>query len=169
MKLVTSPLQRLVLYLAGLILNLHSGLAHAHLGGGIDSIEADRKFLKGEIAQNSAQKKAAMTHAQYSVQEMVVDGVPVREYLSNSGVVFGIAWAGRHQVNFTPLLGSYRAEYETAFQAHRARYPLHHGLKSRSISSGNIQVEFGGHMGSMRGHAYVPSLMPPGVIASDIK
>jgi hypothetical protein len=100
---------------------------------------------------------------------MIVSGVKVREYLSQSGVVFAIAWRGVHHPNFTALLGSYQLEYEKAFEAHRAQFGLHRGMKARAIHSGGVHVEFGGHLRNMGGRAYVPLLIPSGVTLDEIQ
>lgn len=62
-------------------------VAHAALGESADSISSDRKVL-------SAVRGAATARNGYTIQTIESDSTTVREYLSPSGVVFGIAWNG---------------------------------------------------------------------------
>ncbi len=81
-----------------------SQLSHAALGEHADTITADRKALK-------AVHRATTSHNSYTVEEIVSDATTVREYVSSSGVVFGIAWNGYVQPDLTQLLGTYWGEY----------------------------------------------------------
>jgi len=132
--------------------------AFAALGGGPDSIAADRKALKGV-------QRAAVAGDRYSVQEVTYDTTRVREYLSPSGVVFAIAWDGFLHPDLSQLLGSYASEYESA----RQKTPRHHGRKRARVTTGNIVVETWGHMRALGGRAYLPSAVPGGVTIDEIK
>jgi hypothetical protein len=150
-----------------LFLTFQSGLVQAQLGGGVDSIESDRKVLKAQMS--SGKNVTSRSHSQFSVTEMIIAGVKVREYVSHAGIVFGIAWTGSHHINYSALLGSYQAEHETAFKANRAQIGLHRGLRARAIHSENVHVDLEGHFRSMRGRAYSPALLPSGVNANEIQ
>jgi hypothetical protein len=130
----------------------------AALGGGADSVAADRKALKGV-------QRSAVTGDRYSVQELSYDSTTVREYLSPAGVVFAIAWDGFLHPDLSQLLGSYASEYDSA----RQRTPRHHGRKRARIATGNVVVEKWGHMRALRGRAYLPSAIPSGVTIDEIK
>jgi len=131
----------------------------AALGESADSVESDRKAL-------SAVKNATTVHNGYTVHEFALDGTFVREYVSPSGIVFGIAWNGLTYPNLTLLLGSYADEYEAALR----QKPRSPGLKRQHIlKTDRVVVEKWGHMRNLKGRAYVPALFPPGVSIDEIK
>lgn len=131
---------------------------HATLGETADSVTTDRKAI-------SAVRGATTVHTGYTVQEIVSDAVTVREYISPSGVVFGIAWNGLSSPDLTLLLGSYSGEYRKALQ----QTPRMRGRRFSQIKTDHIVVEKWGHMRNLRGRAYVPSLIPQGVTVDEIK
>ena len=132
--------------------------AHAVLGGSADTITADRKALQ-------AVQRATTSHKGYTVEEVVSDATAVREYVSSSGVVFGIAWNGYVHPDLTQLLGSYWNAYSAARQKATRKF----GRKRQQIATDSVVVEKWGHMRNLRGRAYVPSLVPAGVSIDEIK
>jgi hypothetical protein len=83
--------------------------AQAALGESADSVASDRRAL-------SAAQRGTQARNRYTIQEIASDSTVVREYVSPSGIVFGIAWNGLTYPNLTPLLGSYASEYQTALK-----------------------------------------------------
>jgi hypothetical protein len=140
------------------ILTAAHDAAHAALGESAESITSDRKAL-------SAQHGATTTHDGYTIQTIKSDATTVREYLSPSGVVFGIAWNGLVHPDLTRLLGSYTGEYQDAMR----QTPRKQGRKYLQVKTNKIVVEKWGHMRNLQGRAYVPSLIPPGVRVDEIK
>ncbi|MDD2540487.1 MAG: DUF2844 domain-containing protein [Desulfuromonadaceae bacterium] len=136
----------------------HAQWAHAVLGGGVDTIAVDRKVLQ-------AVHRATTAHKGYTVEEIVSDAMTVREYVSPSGVVFGIAWNGYVNPDLTQLLGAYWGEYSAARQKAERRY----GTNRQKLSTNSTVVEKWGHMRNLQGRAYVPSLIPSGVGIGEIK
>ena len=132
--------------------------AHAVLGGNADTIAADRKALQ-------AVHRATIPHNGYTVEEVVSDATAVREYVSPSGVVFGIAWNGYVHPDLAQLLGSYWSEYSAA----RRKAARIFGRTHQQIATDNIVVEKWGHMRNLQGRAYVPGLVPAGVCIDEIK
>ncbi len=135
-----------------------SGHAAAALGGAVDTVEGDQNAL-------SAHRRIITSYAGYTVQEISSDSVSVREYVSPSGVVFGIAWDGLIHPDLTKLLGNYAGEYENARKLMRRVY----GQKRLMVKTDQVVVEKWGHMRNLHGRAYAPSLLPPGVNVNDIK
>jgi uncharacterized protein DUF2844 len=131
---------------------------HATLGEAADSVMTDRKAL-------SAVQAVTTTRKAYTVQEISSDSVAVREYISPSGIVFGIAWNGLTHPDLTLLLGSYTGEYQKSLR----QTPRKPGSRFSQIKTDRIVVEKWGHMRNLRGRTYVPSLIPPGVTADEIK
>ena len=132
--------------------------ARATLGESVDSVESDRKALSGA-------RRAATARDGYTVHEVVSDANTVREYVSSSGVVFGIAWNGLSHPDLTPLLGSYVDEYKQAAK----QTPRKPGHRSLQVKANRVVVEKWGHMRNLQGRAYVPALIPPGVSVDEIK
>ncbi|HET7318820.1 MAG TPA: DUF2844 domain-containing protein, partial [Nitrospirota bacterium] len=59
----------------------------AALGEPADSVARDRRAMSAALGKTTE-------HTGYTVQEVVSDSTTVREYLTPSGIVFGIAWNG---------------------------------------------------------------------------
>lgn len=108
-----------------------------------------------------------MTAAPYTVtQTTLASGTVVREYVSAAGTVFGIAWGGPVMPNLSTLLGAYFPQFDSARDALRTAHP---GRGPLIVQLPNLVVRSGGHMGAFGGQAYVPSSLPAGMSASDIK
>ena len=152
--------------LSGLLLVLSIALTvlvaaeqvEATLGESADSVAADRKAL-------SAVMGTMTISAGYTVHEIRSEATTVREYVSPSGVVFGIAWSGLTHPDLTPLLGSYNDEYQKALVRTR-RQP---GRRHVQLTADRIVVEKWGHMRNLQGRTYAPALIPPGVSVDEIK
>jgi hypothetical protein len=133
--------------------------AQATLGESADSVASDRKAL-------SAVQRATTARNGYTVHEFALDGTFVREYVSPSGIVFGIAWNGLTYPDLTPLLGSYASEYQAALR----QTPRRPGLRRyQTVKTDRIVVQKWGHMRNLQGRAYAPALIPPGVSIDEIK
>ena len=132
--------------------------AQATLGESVDSITLDRKTL-------SAVRRAATVHNGYTVHEIASGSTAVREYVSPSGIVFGIAWNGLIHPDLTQLLGTYAGEYEEALQ----QTPRQPGRRRLQVKTNRVIVEKWGHMRNLQGRAYAPDLIPPGVNIDEIK
>ncbi|MGD1074608.1 MAG: DUF2844 domain-containing protein [Thermodesulfovibrionales bacterium] len=130
----------------------------ATLGESVESVDADRKALSGA-------RGAATSRTGYSVREIESGSVIVREYVSPSGVVFGIAWNGLTHPDLTQLLGSYAGEYREALQ----RTPRGPDRRRLRVKTEQIVVEKWGHMRNLEGRAYAPALIPPGVRIDEIR
>ena len=132
--------------------------AQATLGESADSITLDRKAL-------SAVRRATTVSNGYTVHEITSGSTAVREYVSPSGTVFGIAWNGLMHPDLTQLLGTYAGEYEEALQ----KTPRQPGRKNLKVRTNRVVVEKWGHMRNLQGRAYVPDLIPPGVSVDEIR
>ena len=131
----------------------------ATLGESADSVTTDQNAL-------SALKSATTVRHGYGVHEFTLDGTVIREYVSPSGIVFGIAWNGLTHPDLTPLLGSYAGEYEaTLREAPRRPGLTRHGV----LRTDRLVVEKWGHMRNLQGRAYAPALIPPGVSSDEIR
>jgi hypothetical protein len=140
---------------------LRTHLVHAALGEDAASIELDR-------AAFAAKRNASRSTAIYSVEEMVAGLTTIREYVSSSGTVFGVAWMGTRPPDLNVLLGSYADDYQTT-QAQATQTTRVRGRQPISVKGDHVVVETWGHMRKLQGHAYDPSLIPEGVTAHDIQ
>jgi hypothetical protein len=126
--------------------------AWAVLGEPASSVETDRVALAGQFRMIPAQL--------YTTQEITTSELVLREYVSGD-TVFAVAWRGSRPPNLVSLLGSYFQEYQEASAAAPSN-----GFRRRGmirIQGSHVVVETGGHPGDVRGRAYIPSLLPPGM------
>ena len=149
---------RLLLGLSIVLTVFAAQQAKAALGESVDSVASDQKAI-------SAVQKTTKTSTGYTVHEIRSETITVREYVSPSGVVFGIAWNGLTHPDLTPLLGSYASEHQKALN-HVKRQP---GRRYVKIKTDNIVVEKWGHMRNLQGRTYAPALIPQGVSVDEIK
>ncbi len=144
------------LWVSLLSLFLIPGSAFAVLGDSASSVLTDQVRMKGTLRSTDAH--------QFVVHEIAAAGTLVREYVSPTGVVFGVAWEGQFPPDLQRLLGPY---YEQARQA--AQSSSRHGRAPIIISTPGLVLQQTGHMRSFHGTAYVPQLLPTAVRASDIR
>jgi hypothetical protein len=130
----------------------------ATLGESANSITVNKKSLL-------AVRSTTRTSSNYTVHEFQSETITVREYVSPSGIVFGIAWNGLTHPDLTPLLGSYASEHKKSL-SHVKRQP---GRRYVKVKSANVIVEKWGHMRNLQGRAYAPELIPQGVNVDEIK
>lgn len=119
------------------------------------------------IAHAASGGAGAVTAAPYTVIETTdVTGTVVREYVSAAGAVFGVAWSGTMMPDLSVLLGAYFPQYKSGLEAQRAAHP---GRGPVYLQLPGLVVVSGGHMGAFGGQAYLPSALPAGVTAADIR
>jgi hypothetical protein len=133
-------------------------ITRATLGEPAESVISDRKAI-------SADRSSTTVCNGYTIQEVISDSVSVREYISPSGVVFGIAWSGLIHPDLTLLLGSYAGEYQEALK----QTPRKYGRRFSQVRTDRVVVEKWGHMRHLQGRAYAPALIPSGVSIDEIK
>jgi len=124
----------------------------AVLGEPASSVETDRLAMAGEFKMIQAQH--------YTIQEITTSDFVVKEYVSGN-TVFAVAWRGRRPPDLTSILGAYLQEYQEASAAAASTGPRRR--RGTRIQALHVVVETGGHAGDVRGRAYLPSLLPPGV------
>jgi hypothetical protein len=133
--------------------------AHATLGGDLASVRDDQAKLQGTLKTTSS--------GYYDVHEIqAASGIVLREYVSPSGNVFGIAWQGRTHPDLRQVLGAYYDQYVQAVQAQRAQ---RHGHGPLLIHLPGLVVETGGHMRALAGRAFLPQSLPAGIRPEEIR
>ena len=130
----------------------------AALGGGYDSISADHLALH-------AKRRTSTLQAKYTIEEITANATTVREYVSPTGIVFGVSWNGHIHPDLLPLLGNFFSEYA----ASQSGTSKNLGKRRQKITTRSIIVEKWGHMRNLKGRAYAPSLIPVGVAADEIQ
>ncbi len=148
---------RVVLILI-LVFLLPATQTFAALGESVDTIESDREHL-------TAVRGAMTAHRDYTVHEIKTDSTVVREYVSPAGIIFAIAWNGLVHPDLTELLGSYAGEYQDALR----QTPRKQGRRQLQVRTNRVVVQKWGHIRDLKGRAYAPDLIPPGVSIDAIK
>jgi hypothetical protein len=147
-----------VLSIAILVLAL-AHRAGASLGGDLSSVRDDQMKLQGTVRMTS--------NNAYNVHEIrASNGIVVREYVSLSGNVFGVAWQGHSHPDLRQVLGANYDQFAKAVQAQRAQ---RHGHGPLLIEQPGLVVQMGGHMRALAGKAYLPQNLPAGVGAEVIR
>jgi len=149
---------RFLVFLSLILVNF-TPQAQATLGGLANSIEADRQSL-------SAIRHDDVVRTNYTVEEIQSGSVKVREYVSSTGVIFGVAWNGLTHPDLQTLLGLH---YYGLYQNTLSQMKLVRGRKNLVVKNENLVVRKGGHQRSLLGQAYDPSLVPKGVTTDEIK
>jgi hypothetical protein len=107
-----------------------------------------------------------MAASSYTVHEIqAATGTVVREYVSG-GKVFAVAWQGPWPPDMRQLLGSYFDQYTQAAQSPSS---FRGGRGPRMIQQPGLVVQIGGHARSFAGRAYIPEMLPAGVLGEDIR
>ena len=133
--------------------------AGASLGGDMTSVRDDQTKMQGTLRTTS--------NDSYNIHEIQTPGgVVVREYVSPSGKVFGVAWQGRSHPDLHQVLGAYYDQYVQAVQAQRAQ---RHGHGPVLIEQPGLVVQMGGHMGALTGRAFLPQSLPAGMRREEIR
>jgi Protein of unknown function (DUF2844) len=133
--------------------------AFAGLGEDVSSVQADQAHMQGALRTTQTQS--------YTVHEIQAPtGTVVREYVSSSGKVFGVAWQGPWPPDMRQILGNY---FEAYRQAAQAQVNAHGGRRPLVIKQPGLVVRSGGHMRWFAGQAYLPTMLPQGVSAEAIR
>ena len=130
--------------------------AWAALGDNVTSVNNDKAHMKGTLRSVATQH-----YVKHEIQ--VPSGQVVREFVSPSGSVFGVAWEGPFQPDLQQLLGSY---FEPVKQAVTAQQ--RHGHGPIFVETTGFVFQQGGHARSFHGRAYVPAMVPQGVDVTEI-
>jgi hypothetical protein len=132
----------------------------AALGGSASSIDADRVKMQAALLR----VQSGNAYTLHEIQS--ASGTTIREYVSSSGDVFGVAWNGPAMPDLRQVFGDYFTAYQRAVQEARQTRRSHGPL---AIDNGDLVVQVSGHMRSLSGRAYVKRLMPATVQPSAIR
>ena len=128
-------------------------LALATLGERAETVQADQARMRASLRMMRAET--------YTVHELQsANGTTIREFVSPSGMVFGVAWEGQALPDLRQLLGRYFDQYQRVRQ---------HGRGPRRVESQGLVVQVGGHQRSLSGRAYLSDMLPEGARAEDVR
>ena len=128
----------------------------ATLGEDLDSVSADQMQMQAALQVTASGK--------FTVHEIQLpSGTTVKEYVSPAGMVFAVSWQGPSLPDLQQVLGRYFEQYAGAL-ANRAAGP-----GARAIAQPGLVVQSGGRMRAFFGKAYVPQMLPQGVLAEEIQ
>lgn len=155
-------------YAAALIAGWATPHAYAELGGAPISLSAADHAAKVRVMRpaNRAADGLTTNPAVYIVRESTLEsGTVIREYTSGDGIVFGVAWQGPTVPGLASVFGNYLRDYSAGVEAAHAR----RGWRTPvSVSTRNLVIKTGGHMGAFSGQAWLPPALPSGLTGNDI-
>ncbi len=156
--MTTASMQRPLLHAFALLLGACCLVpAYAGLGDAAATVEHDRQMLRG-----ASVKRTSMPS--YDRHEMeTADGTTVREYSVRNGPVFAVDFAGPALPDLKVLLADHYDDYLAAAKSRRRN---HHAL---TFSSDGVVFTINKLPRGFQGAAHVPSLLPPGVNAGDLR
>jgi len=154
--------KNIAFHIFGLLLSIcYVTSAQATLGGDSVSVETDRVSLKAEHAA----RQTLATSGSYTIHETTLpSGTVVRQYVSNNGIVFAVAWNGPFIPDLKQLLGLH---FDTMVA--RQSKQSNAGHRFFSQHEADLVIESGGHQRSFAGRAYLISTIPVNVTVQEIQ
>ncbi len=130
--------------------------ANAALGAPYASVAADQAKMKASVRVTPG--------AAYEVHALTLpSGTVVREYVSNSGQVFAVAWDGPFKPDLRQTLGEYFPEYS---RAAASKFGGHNHL---FVSTPELVIQSTGHMRAFSGRAYLVQAVPAGASTDELR
>lgn len=130
--------------------------AAAALGEDASSVAADAAQLQA--------KTDVATGYRFDVHRLLLpSGIAVKEYVSPAGMVFAVSWQGPDMPDLQQILGRYFQTYVDALQNQEGA-----GAPG-TVRLPGLVVQSGGHMRAFSGRAYVPLMLPQGVLEKEIQ
>jgi hypothetical protein len=158
-KATNSITMRMALSIAAAILTMcDASSAVASLGGTATTVEADRARMQASL--HMTRKQSYTVHELHAPNQVVV-----REFVSPTGMVFGVAWQGPSRPDLQQLLGGFFEHFTQAAKAQKAQRPGRQLL----VQEPGLVVQSGGHARAFYGRAYVPQMLPAGVQPEEIQ
>ncbi|MEO5971459.1 MAG: DUF2844 domain-containing protein [Bdellovibrionia bacterium] len=151
MKIEMDSLRKSFVLVTGISIFITS-LSFASLGQRENSIKRDGLEIHARISERFSQSL-------YQVYTLTSDMNEVRQYLDNQGIVFAVTWRGINHPDLSKLLG----EFFRGYAAADAEVSGSRDQPIKRINTEEIVVEKGGHMGAVRGKAYLSKSVPAGV------
>ena len=138
--------------LLALLLLIAPQVAHASLGGGVDTITTDQARMP--VRMHAVARAGAGNRHTLSLN----NGGEVREYTNAAGTVYAIRWAGPGKPDLESLMGAHYATMQADNPA-RARRGMR---RAPGVNRADLRVVTGGRTGSFWGYAWLPQQAPAG-------
>jgi hypothetical protein len=130
--------------------------ADAALGDDAPSIALDQKRMQAKLQ--------VLDRGSYAIHELQLPtGARVREFVGNSGKVFGVSWSGGWRPNLRDILG---AHYERFLEGMRGRRATRGPVR---IALPGMVVIMAGHQRSFFGQVCLLDMLPPGLQPEDVR
>jgi len=127
--------------------------AKAELGGNLAGITQEQKTFGSSLTYSP--------QSNYTIYiQSISPDLVIKEYVSSSGNIFGVAWKGSTLPNFQILLGNYYSNYLSAQQQNP---------RSVFLQDNNLVIESSGVMGGYIGRAFLPKQVPTGLAPTAIQ
>ncbi len=144
-----------------LLFNLSAHSSFAGLGDIEDSVASDQTKIFSAKASSST-----TAHGNVRMHEIKQKTQTVHEFVSQDGKVFAVTWKGPVHPDFSILFSSYFKDYQNAREeAQKQQIRRRSGM----LESGDLHIEYGGHMAAQMGRAWVKSLLPTGFDTDEIR
>jgi len=127
-----------------------TSVAHAVLG------ENSAKIKEVEEVQLHSKSHTSAKAGCYTVHQIQLDGVMLKEFEDSTGVVFAVSWQGVKPPDLSVIFGSYFQEYK---QEREKISPIK-GQRHVNLQTSSLKVSSGGQMRNLHGFADVPKLVP---------
>ena len=134
------------------LLLAYVGGSYAALGGLPEQFNTEATTVVSTVMSNYVRRDTTLA-----------TGTHVREYVSDSGIVFAVTWDGPFLPNLKALLGKH---FDT-MRAESAKKPGA-GRSHLAMDSPEIVINSGGHMRAYEGSAWIPAEFPSGFTADDM-
>lgn len=135
---------------------VYTGITYAALGGPPELFSAEGTTIMSSVSRAMSNYIARDT--------TLATGTHVREYVSNSGIVFAVTWDGPILPDLKALLGKH---FDTLV-AESARMPKA-GRSHVAVNAPEVIIHSGGHMRAFEGSAWIPAEFPAGFTADDVR
>jgi hypothetical protein len=138
------------------LLLAYAGVSHAALGGLPEQFNTEGTMVVSSVTSGGPNWVTRDT--------TLSTGTRVREYISDSGVVFALTWEGPVLPDLKALLGKH---FDTMV-AESARAPRA-GRSHLAVNVPEVVINSGGHMRAFEGSAWIPAQFPAGFTADDVR
>ena len=126
-------------------------IGHASLGDVVTPSEAKASTATGQAGVGAVREVDG------------VSGVTLTEYVNADNQVFAVAWSSNRIPDLKNVFGSYFDEYSNAWNH---RHSL--GLHTVHLETPNLKVDLSGINGTLHGLAWLPALIPQGVVIHEL-
>jgi hypothetical protein len=137
--------------------------ASAALGGHFADVAGDATAMHARSLTALSRSGLGYTREQIALP----GGGTATEYVDGSGNVFAVSWSAPVIPDLSVLLGSYKADFDSAQMAARGRPAGNGAVRLRSprtfqADNGEWVVFSAGHLRSFHGYSYLRSRLPAG-------